>query len=545
MAEGANPARLPDFMDIAKRTGGDQTKLADDVLGEFGKIRQADDEAIQFVNAKRQGALQDQILGVRRSGGALDDVSAFDAGKRIETTSQEAMRKAGEKFQTGQDQVLRETGAEGRRLLWGFKKGKNQNALASAVDDYLDEINYNPELGYGTVGNRVVPPGAINEIKTLKNLYEKARTTRDVLDMLRLTDQRIDFGGPENGRLFAAGSDEDWAIKSFRGKFGEVIENQIRRSVPADKADEFADLWHAHRAAYSNTRKAIETIQEGLGAGRVNTESYFAKIKEIGIEDLARIRTMAINDPDMRPVFEELQNGFFDNLIKKGIKDGGLDYDAFSKAWGSVDDDLKAVMLPAKVRGRVGEVLQRAKPIEFEPTQLGREIGGAGMSQQSAVRAIENIGTKDKRSALQELELLDDLLGFQGNQRFSKQAMDAFRAKQLQITPEGRLPMMNNARTGKATAGLSYGEIAGAGVGTAVGAMGGGILGAGAGAVLGKYAGQLAGAYTQSPAGALAAYRLLLQLEKPAAAGVRAVEAYAPKTTSALRSGLFRPESER
>jgi hypothetical protein len=501
----SNPEALNAAQSITKRTGGDLSEMADN-LGKKTEALQADElNAVNSINSRRQGTLEEGIQKARPWGQDLN-VSGFDAGKRIESAAQSGMKSAGERFGRNQDEILINRGIGKNGLEFGGIDG-NQNPFEQTVDRFLEEAGVGQGgKNYGVIGNVSIPAGAINEIRQMKETFKSALNTRDMLDQLRLVDNKLDFGGEGGTRLFARGSQEDLAMKGLRSRLADDLENQIGRAAGKKDKNAVIAAWNAHREAYHKTSDAFEKIQDGIGAGKVNQETYFNRIKNIGIDDLRSIAEEAKKNPDLSKTWNELRKGYFDNIIASGIKDDGIDYQAMKKTWDAIPDDLKSTMMPLKVISHVDGVLERTKPIDFKGNLLADNNRFIGRDRQSTLGSLENIGSKAKRTDLEDLKTLDDLLGLEGKDRFSEQAGSFYLGKQLGLTDKGTLPLFTGSRNGAKLAGAGLGATAGGLIGTSQGGAEGGSIGGGMG--------MIAGVAIQSPAGALAAYKILNQLRK-------------------------------
>lgn len=546
LAKASDPDALKAAKGVINRTGGDLSGMADDLRARVGQASTDEAQAIASVNARRQAQMQGEILGAAPGGpiAGVQDVSPYRSGMRIQEAAQAGNTRAGQQFGDAQAEILGtvpgsktvrkkvvptgpSVGQKG--LEFGGPEG-DQNAFELAVDSFLADAGVGRGgRQYGVIGNVSIPPGAINEIRAMKETFKTALNARDMLDQLRLVDNRINFGGAEGGRLFARGSQEDLAIKSVRARLDDALEAQIGKAAGKMKGDVLA-AWSAHREAFSNTRKALETIQDGLGAGNVNQEGYINRIKNIGVDDLRRIAEQARTDQNIAPVWRELQKGFYDAILSKGIVDDGLDFTAMKKAWDSIDDDLKLTMLPYQIAGHVDDVLSRTRPIDFKGQTLAETNRMAGKDRQALIGSLENIGSKAKRSDLADLEKLDDLLGLQGADRISEQAKSFYLGKQMGMTERGKLPMFTGSRTG--------GKLAGAAIGGAVGGATGSGQG-GEGAAIGTPLGIIAGIALQSPAGALAAYKMLNKMRQAGVLGERNI------VRPLARAGITTPRASR
>lgn len=518
---GSNPEFLKNAKSIVSRTGKDLSGVADDLQIRLGQVADDEANAISAVNAKRQETLQRELLTARPGEPipSLNDVSQFNSGMRIQNAAQGADAAAGRQFGEAQSAILDAPSGghikpkKGRpapsRPTIGTKGVKfggpegDQNTFELAIDGFLNDAGVGKGgKQYGVIGNVSIPQGAINEIRNMKEVFKTALNTRDFLDQLRLVDNRINFGGTEGGRLFARGSQEDLAIKQVRARLDDALEEQIANAAGKEKGKILA-AWQAHREAFSNTRKALETIQDGLGSPSINQESYINRIKNIGIDDLRKISAQAQNDPNIAPVWEELRKGFYDGIIAKGVKEDGVDFKAMKKVWDSLDEDLKLTMMPYQVAAHIDDVLGRAAPIDFAGQKIADVNRIATKDRQALIGTLENAGSKAKRTDLRDLETLDDLLGLQGKDRFSEQAKSFYLGKQLGMTEKGVLPKLTGIQNGASLKSLLLATTGGA-----IGGSQGGTEGAGIGTTMGL----VAGIALQSPAGALAAYKLLNNL---------------------------------
>jgi hypothetical protein len=493
----SNPEALAAAREITRKTGGDLSGMADNLGAKMAGM-QADEAAAEAaVNARRQGTLQEGIQKARPWANNLE-VSPYDVGKNIEGAAQGARKAAGERFQASQDAILEGQGLGRKGVQFGGVEG-DQTPFEQTVDKYLADAGVGQGgRQYGVIGNVSIPAGAINEIRGLKETFKSGLTTRDMLDQLRLVDNRLNFGGDNGARLFASGSQEDLAMKGLRARLSDDLENQIARAAGKEQNTVLA-AWHAHREAYHNTVGALEKIQDGIGAGTLNHEAYFNRIKNIGVDDLRKIAAEAKKNPGLAPTWNELRKGFFDNVIASGTKGDGVDFVAMKKTWDAMDDDLKQTMLPSKVISHVDGVLDRTAPFDFSGQRIADQNRFVGRDRQSTLSALENIGSKAKRTDLEDLRKLDDLLGLEGKDRFSEQASSFYLGKQLGMT---------GSRTGAKLAGAAIGGGIGGTLGTSQdGARGGGI---------GTSLGVIAVVALQSPAGALAAYKLLNEIRKGA-----------------------------
>lgn len=380
------------------------------------------------------------------------------------------------------------------------------NALEDAASDFLKRagvgVNGKP---YGVIGNNSIPEGTVNEIRKFQSLFKTAENVRDGLDQLRLIDDRINFGGPNSSRLFSSSSSDGIAIKMFRDEIAQTLENQIEKIDPSGN---LAKAWVAHREAFSKTADALDMVRDGLSTRTGNQETYFARIKNIGVKNLRELSERAKDDPNVSGVFNELRKGFYDNLISQGVTPDGFDHKLVKAAWDGLDRDLKTVMLPYRVVSHIDDVLEKTAPVKMGVNTL-EETYPVLRNENGLKSALENVGSKRNEFNMKSLVALDDLLGLQGKDRFSEVAKDFYLGHQLGLTSKGELQKFTGSRTGSRTAGMLLGGT----IGAAAGAAGEDTRNAG-GMSTSAMAGMITGIALQSPAGALAAYKMLSQMQK-------------------------------
>lgn len=381
------------------------------------------------------------------------------------------------------------------------------NILEDVTDSFLESTGVGVRgKSYGVQGNTVVPPGALNEINGFKQYFRTGGTIRDALDQLRLIDNRIDYGGPNGDRLFSTGSQEGKALKMFRAKIADAIEDQVRVAGKGN-GEALEAAWIANRDAYSKTKSAFDMVRDGISTHSGDHSNYIGRINKIGVENLRKIAAQAKDDADVAPIWNELRKGFYDNIIASGISGDGIDYKMMKKAWDGIDNDLKTVMLPYNVASHLDNVLAKNAPSSLKSETLQDTYNIVGRNKQAVTTTMENIGSASNRENLKELSMLDDLLGLEGRDRFSEKAKDFYLGKQLGVNEKGVLsPFSLSGNGGRVT-----GALIGSGLGASIGSSQGGE-----GAGVGTAAGMVAGIALQSPAGALAAYKMLDKIAKGA-----------------------------
>lgn len=437
-------------------------ELAAKLVPEIQATNAAEKAATGAAEARRQSLLEGAV-------GTPGD--PYARGKAIQTTAQQGKISLGKAFQMEQDRVLKETGVADKSLRWKNRKGipgqgapsvrqPLENPIQREVVAYLDEIQYDPFKGYGTLGNRVVPPGAINELKQIYTLAGKARNTKDALDIRRLIDQRLNFGGEGNTPLFGRGSDEEFAVKTVRDRINGVIEKQFSRAIKnPQQAQDMAAAWRANNAHYSEVAGTLGDVSDQL-TGK-NAEQFLGKIQSIGADRMKALTETAAKNPEIAPVVQELKSGYVDNLILKATKDGRIDAAKLRALYSAPEaQEMNKVMISPAQRARFEFALSKFEKTKFpEAREVGVFFGGGKSDLKTASDVLGNISSYDKRYALKELEFLDMLAGRQGADKLSGKALAMSQARKLGMDEKGGLPILPNIFTGKFASGGAPGAL--------------------------------------------------------------------------------------
>ncbi len=477
----------------AIETGGDLLPVADDLQNAVATKRADVDRVVREIEQLKSGALTKEITGGRMP----NEISPSDFGAGLRETAQSVKEKTGARFGRQSENILDKSGAREWKLDNAISM-KGGSAAQNEIDTFFSQFKYDPDMRVAEIGNRVIPEESFAMLDGLYKRVKSANTVDDLLRARRLADQMVTWDA--NGRtLFKRGSDSDWAIKEVREKFNNLIEDTLRSK--GAEGNILADMWLVNNKRYAEVSDALNSVEKTLRMGREDSTKYMGKIKNIGIDKLRKIEELATKDKELVPLWKELKAGYLDDIIRAGSDTDGVDFNKFAATWGNVDADTKLLMVGGDGVKRIESALKKYAPETVSQSTLGKNIVGINPNVQRTVGTLENIGSKAKRNALRELEFLDDILGNEGDQRVSNIAQDAYLAKQLKITPEGKLPIAPDMRTVKSWAGMASGSGTGAAIGTAVG----GPIGAAAGAPLGA----LAGLYLQSPSAAVTAAKIL------------------------------------
>jgi len=551
LERAAKPGELDRIAQAVQASGGDLEKLGEETFEMIGKLRvKAQDELDAGIMAARPAA------GVTRPA----DVSALATGESIEGAARTAKEAIGDRFQQNQDNILTSSGTGARELP--ANRGvdfpyKSQNPIQDEIDNIFYEVGYDPARGFTgkeSLNNRAIGSGAFTVLEKAKEMVGRADNTREALNMRRQIQKSIAFGGPEGKPLFGKGSDEDLLMQRLYAKVNDTVEQQLRAQAK-DKGipeDVLAELWKANNAEWKVGHDALGLIDDKLRIGKTSPEDYVGSIKKLGVDGLKKVSELAKTDKNFKEVWSEIQNGFFDNLVRKSMDvDGNIDVRKMQKNMASIDKDLLASVLPKKTIRTINSAIENVKKFGSEsPDEIGGTITGKGKSS-TAINTqdkLKNIGSQAKQyqQALKDLVFLEDALNVPKDRRMSTIAQDIYSGKQLRMTDKGKLPKMSDIKTGKFWAGMGMGSSIGGSVGAAVAGP--------VGMAAGSAAGTVAGIAAQSPAGAVAMYKALNKMDDVLSSkAARRIESGAkitnrvftgPEFRAALRTNFFQPEGD-
>jgi hypothetical protein len=546
LERASNPAELKAIAKAMIDTDGNLGALGDDVVDMITKVKtKASDEIEGSVMNARPGATQFDF----------DQTRAYDSGRSISDAATNAKKATGQRFGEQQDEILSKSGAATRKV--DSKPSidfpyNSINAAEEKIDNLLYEIGYNPQKGYmGTkeaIGNKAVSKKAVDEVLSVKEMAAKATNTAELLNTRRQFQNKINFGGENNGPLFSSSSDDDILMKRVYGDLNEVIAKQLEsHGKSKGLSTNLSDLWKSANKAESEAMKTLSNVQDGVGIGKANVEDFISRIQKTGIDDIKTLKKLASNDDLIKPVWEEIQKGYFDNMIRSSLDETGrLNVRAFVKNWNKADE-FRNVMFDKKTNRHVQNAIEsfRSKYGGTNVSDIGQRVAGKNTDPVLATKKLENISSKDNRAALKELEFLESILGVKGKGRPSLLAKDVYTGKQLGMTKKGELPKLTGITTGASVRGW----LAGSSTGGAIG----GLIGGPVGAAIGTPIGGATGALLQSPSGAVAMYSALNTVEKfvnskagKVVSGVAdaAGKAYSKPVRQTVRSTLFQEDEE-
>ncbi len=512
VARAANPAGRVELAEAAARENPDL--MAAEVRG-----------AVEDVRTSTQDELDKAILGA-----APGRKEPFARGESLYDALKEGKGLAGSKFQAEQDRTLVKSGVArgpipknelddllGRGDQKSFSKAMNKGVRGTAHDynsaqaqvvDILKEIKYNPSKGeYGVIGNRTIGKDGIKVLKEFAESREfaTAKTTQDVLNLRRLVDNKMKFGGEGGRRLFVKGSDDDFVMSALRDRLNQVVEDQFKRTIKDPVlAASLAEAWRARNAFYSDVIGTMEDVSKALPDQKQN---YISALEKMDVGKLKKVMQAAQEHPkELGEVANEIRGGVVDGFLNRAMKDGKIDFKAAKKAWDDIDPELRRAMFSTNQRRDIDFALKKFSTDDANGV-AGKRLGTYLSENEKTVSdKLANSAQADKRYVLKELEFLDALQGRKGKDSFAYRAKAMSQARQLGMDETGRIPKVSADKTGKFLAGPAGFSSAGAAVGGAIG----GPFGAAIGALLGLGGGAVA----QSPWGIVQIYRALTKLQE-------------------------------
>jgi len=358
--------------------------------------------------------------------------------------------------------------------------------------------------------------GASGALKSILGMADKQANSIDDLINLKGQLRSTRSSGGFEGNIFDASVD-DLAFAKAEEVINKNIERSIAKADPKN-AGKIIQLMRANNEQYAKTKDILSGLAGSMGRVE-NSDRVIAKVAALGPKRSQEMIDAANRIPALKPVVQELREGFVDDLILSAQKGGLIDPQAFAKRWKDnriLSPELKRVWLSPEQIKRIDAAVEASTAEIRKPNLLGGKLFGTTKdplsSSSLAARRMENIGSAANRDVVKELEFLDDILGLKGKDRFSEQAKDVFQSRQLGMDASGKLPLTPMSQTGRSVLGFGIGDAIGSILGGTLGFMAGGVVGAGAGAAIGgaTRTGARAGvAFAQSPAGAVAATKIL------------------------------------
>jgi hypothetical protein len=455
------------------------------------------------------------------------------------------------------------------------------------LPERIDAVLERYKAGPNSKGTRAISGGGVKAINHIKEMAAGAQTIDDLVNVRREV-RRLKEGGGVEGAQFDNDLD-DKALAEVMDAVRDIEKESIRKAAPR-RAAKIIGLIDANNRLYGETLAKLRKGEMRFAATQ-NSESIISKVKLMGPEEARALMGEMMTNEALGPYVKELQNAFLDDLLLSGVKNGEFSSDAMAKTWRGVSKELKSAWLPAEVVQQMDAAITKGtepipdpemvgkalfgKDADFflgekklqhigaetrkkelaelraldavfgsdylkraikayrqvrteDPKLVGTDLFGQAMDKFLAMKRISNIGSEAQEKSLAALRQIDQDLGTS----FTEEATNAYKARQLQVTKDGKIPTVNNISTGKSDKlARKWG---------ARGAVAGSVVPV-AGTMIGLQAGQNFGEFLQSPAGAIWAFSTLNRLESKArSATSKATRETAKKLVNqGARSGIF------
>jgi hypothetical protein len=488
LEEASNPARLA----AAKKSGatykGNLLTVASDVQDDvFKKRGEIDRIAQQFEDVKAKAFGQDVAGGKTKK-----DILPGEFGENLRETTKKAREGSWKEFKGQEDEIFGDYAADDWQLGDQISKTEAQHA----VDRIFEGYKHDPNLKAYIKGHTPIPEEAFSILNSLRDRFKSANNVGELIEARRLVDRMVDFDA-DTGNLFRSSEGANSLLKQLRTNLNDVVDETLSSIDP-----ETAKMWRANNARSSMVIDALKTVDKSIRPIAGDTDKTMGKISNMGLDKLTKVANVASKDTSVKPVWDELKRGYFDDILLDSMGDNGIDFAKFKKVWDKSGVEKNRLMLGPERVAQIEDALKKYAPQKVEPSTFGEGVVGSSRNPQYTASKLENIGSKQQRTVREQLAFLDAALGT----NVSQIADDAYLAKQLGIDETGGdLGVISRIKTGKINAGMPIG------VGIASGAAGflsgddekakrsGVTLAAGA----------LLGLYLQSPSAALAMTKAL------------------------------------
>lgn len=568
LEDAAAPGALEKFRAAARKygtkSGTDLTSMAEDLGQRVDKENAARTASVQGARRIQLENFEGDLMGLRRdvTGGKakrIGEIRPGAQGDQIQTTLKEAKGPLQTRYTEGDRAAyggLRDAPAPSREvrrietsqapMTFTDENGGFVEAMVPGsrevteriplIVDEIDNVLSDFKALDASQGVPKISGGAQRAIQSIRGLAGRVRTVDDLVD-LKAHIRGIQATGGFEGAVFDKTRD-DLALGKVLDKVFQEERAAIQAAAPK-KAAKIIQMVDANNALYGKNLEALRKTESRLGTAK--TQGVISKVRDMDVKEARELMQELQSNEVLGPVAHELRNGFVDDLLTSAVKDGQVSPKAFAKEWANIGDDLKEAWLTPEMIQRLDRAVAKATEEIADPALVGKRIFGKDWDEEiggevgPAGKLGKILSEKDiYKKSMAELEFLDELFGSE----YTQEAIAAYKAKQLQLKPDGKTPLVNNIRTGKFLAGLTTGMTTGGGVGGTIGGAVGGPIGVAAGSALGSPVGGLTGVIAQSPAGALAIFRTLNWLET-SAANTSAREVAKKTTSQAIRSAMY------
>jgi len=511
----ADENELKNIQETIVRSGGNLESLADDVAVKMNEIK-----------SKATQTLSGSVAQVTRK---QTPRTPAESGESLRGIIRQTSSDIGKKYQTTEEQLYSRpmyggtTASESFATATGGPGNKSLNAqLTQRVKRIGKDIGF--KVGqekpvYNVLARLDKQPIGVETQKTLDNIYSTISQVNTMEDALvakrKIGDMVKSWGRDAFGKSLVSPEERDFIVKNVYAKINEVVRKTAEKLVGSTEGPAFRGALEANDKFYSESMKALTPVKKGLGINATTSDNFINKINSIGSDNLTALFSKSQEIPELKSVADEIKGSYFDSVLLKGSNtSGSFDPELFRDQWlklGKEKPEIQRLMFGDEGIQRINAAIDNYAK-EIEPVSGYLAKGGIKRLRSN----LENITNQPRREEMAELSLIDDILGLQGEDRFSKQALNFARGRMLGMNQYGEIARTPMSTTGKSTLikgivqapAIALGGGVGAGIGSVFGhwgaAEGAGLGGAVAGAIAGKL-----GTHLQSPAGNLWLYKLL------------------------------------
>jgi len=349
-------------------------------------------------------------------------------GEKLQATIGTTKKKIKEKFVKSEKDIFGKVSL----ALWPAKKG-----LPIQIKKHL--INEGATPGEITS----ISDGALKYIKNdiIPDIEQGGKTIRSLINLKQKIQAARKIG--KSGKITFDLTIDDKVLHDVEGMIIRKIESSLKFADKAHGGNQAVKLWRQMNRNYANEIDIINGVSEGVG--KAKTSNVIGNIKSMDPALLRKMKVTMTKNPDLKPMWDEIQQGFNDDIIRQSMGKNGLESKAFRKLW---DDkkfqEAKKIFLGDDKIKKIDEALG-----ELDTGDTGKLLFGASGEKklpQSGANKLQNI-KKQKENVLQELRLIENVYGIEKGTL--NKSWDAFTGSELGLSQTGGealLPKQVNLR---------------------------------------------------------------------------------------------------
>jgi hypothetical protein len=272
-------------------------------------------------------------------------------GKNLEDAVRFSKDQIGESYKIGSDFAL--DPISGKTIPLVAQKGIK--GVVPKVKQEVDNILY--KYTSGPAGSERISQNAINLLAETSENLTKYKKPQDLLNLKRALGNKIYEG--QRGEVPLYPSRDNMAFNEMYASLSNAIGDTFDKL--GENGKPLREVWDATNKRYSIARQKITDISNTLGieSQKVKPEDYMKRINNIGAEKLLELRDLAKEEPDLKPVFDEIQGAFFDNFLNRTLNKTKDDFsfDKLISEWNGINATTKEAMIPKKVIDNMNEIV--------------------------------------------------------------------------------------------------------------------------------------------------------------------------------------------